>query len=58
MLELEENSRRLELIKQKTQSLGESLWHSIFRKTIKRVRIWNCKRRILAEKIQMKQEKF
>lgn len=25
MLELEENSRKLELLKQKTQSLGESL---------------------------------
>ncbi len=38
MLELEENTRLLQTLKEKIKELGESLWHSYFRKTIKRTR--------------------
>ena len=37
MLELEENSRKLEMLKEKIKSLGESLWHNFARKPIKKI---------------------
>ena len=38
MLELEENTRLLQQLKEKTKELGESLWHSWVRKAITRIR--------------------
>jgi len=58
MLELEENSRRLELLKQKTQSLGESLWHCYIREAIKRIRKRNGQRRVLAKSTKWNRESF
>lgn len=47
MLDLEENSKLLETIKEKIKDLGESLWHRKKYKTIKRFRKWNIERGFL-----------
>lgn len=47
MLELEENTRLLQQLKEKTHELGESLWHSWFRKSITRLRKENDGRELL-----------
>ena len=47
MLELEENTRLLQTLKEKLKKLGESLWHNQFRKAIKWIRKTNNGRKIL-----------
>lgn len=49
MLELEENTRLLQLLKEKTQELGESLWHSRVRKAISKIRKTNHGRKLLEQ---------
>ncbi len=38
MQDLEENARIVNSLKNKLKDLGDSLWHSKFRKTVKRFR--------------------
>lgn len=41
MIELEENTRLLQLIKEKIKELGESLWHYYIRKRTRKIRTRN-----------------
>lgn len=47
MLELEENARLLQALKNKITELGESLWSNQIRNSIKRVRKSNYARKFL-----------
>ena len=47
MIELQENSRILQVLKEKIHELGESLWHREIKKTIKKFRNKNYGRKLL-----------